>query len=283
MMTFRVSLLGTGNPRPLIERFGPSILVEVGDERLLFDCGRGATQRLFQLGIPLGDIQNVFLTHLHSDHVVGLPDLWLTGWIFGRRESLVVRGPAGTHPLTSHLEQAYAFDVDIRQRDEKLPARGAALEGEDFPPGLVYKGEGVTVTAFAVDHGPVRPAFGYRIDAAGRSVVLSGDTRASDAVVEAARGADLLVHEVAAATDAWKRESPIAAAVLAHHTSPEEAGEVFARAKPRLALYSHIVLLGGVTADDLVSRTRRAYGGPVEVGEDLLAVDVGDRLHVRRP
>ena len=282
-MTLRVTLLGTGNPRPLLERFGPSLLVEVGGQRLLFDSGRGATQRLFQLGVPLAEVRDVFLTHLHSDHVVGLPDLWLTGWIFGRREALHVRGPAGTREMTSHLREAFAFDVDIRQRDEKLPARGAALEGEDFPPGLVYKGEGVTVTAFAVDHGPVRPALGYRIDAAGRSVVLSGDTRASDAVVEAARGADLLVHEVAAATDAWQRESPIAAAVLAHHTSPEEAGEVFARAKPRLALYSHIVLLGGVTADDLVSRTRRAYGGPVEVGEDLLAVDVGDRLHVRRP
>jgi len=279
----RVTLLGTGNPRPLLDRFGPSLLVEAGEERLLFDVGRGATQRLFAGGVPLADVRDVFLTHLHSDHVVGLPDLWLTGWIFQRAGALRVRGPTGTRDLVTHLEKAFAFDRQARQADERLPSEGAVIWGEDVAPGVVHHGVGATVTAFEVDHGPVRPAFGYRIDCEGRSVVLSGDTRPSENLVAHATGADLLIHEVAAMTEQHILSSGIAPRVLAHHTSPEEAGEIFSRVKPRLAVYSHIVLLGGLTADDLVTRTRRTYSGPLEVGRDGMAITVGDSVTVLPP
>src|SRR5208282_1056238 len=113
--TFRVTLLGTGNPRPAMSRFGPSILVEAADQKLLFDCGRGVTQRLYQLKIPFNDVDVLFLTHLHSDHTVGIPDLWLTGWVMGRKVPLQVWGPAGTREMMSHLQHAYAFDVHMRR------------------------------------------------------------------------------------------------------------------------------------------------------------------------
>ena len=119
-----VTLLGTGYPRPVIERFGPSILVEAGKEKLLFDCGRGATQRLYQLKVPFSEVTALFLTHLHSDHIVGIPDFYLTGWIFGRKTPFRVWGPAGTTEMMSHVEQAYQFDIHVRRDvDEKLPAR----------------------------------------------------------------------------------------------------------------------------------------------------------------
>jgi ribonuclease Z len=111
----KVTLLGTGSPRPVMERFGPGILVEAGQEKLLFDCGRGATQRIYQLKVPFAEVTALFLTHLHSDHIVGIPDFYLTGWIFGRRTPLRVWGPAGTTEMMSHLEQAYQFDIHIRR------------------------------------------------------------------------------------------------------------------------------------------------------------------------
>jgi ribonuclease Z len=162
-----VTLLGTGNPRPSPDRFGPSILVEAGAERLLVDAGRGCAMRLFEAGSArlLSGVTAVLLTHLHSDHVVGLPDLWLTGWIFGRDAPLEMYGPAGTGQLAAGLRQAYAFDVRMRRDvDERLPAAGADPTARDVEPGVVLDRGGVRVTAFAVDHRPVAPAYGYRVD-----------------------------------------------------------------------------------------------------------------------
>jgi ribonuclease Z len=280
----RVVLLGTGSPRPRMDRFGPSILVAAGPERLVFDVGRGAAQRLHQLEVPFAAVSGVFLTHLHSDHVVGLPDLWLTGWLLGNRAApLEVWGPAGTAAMAAHLEAAFAFDTDIRVRDDRLPAAGGHLRAHDVGEGVVLVRNGVTVTAFAVDHGPVRPALGYRIDYAGRSVVLSGDTRASPNLVRHAAGADLLIHEVAAATAEDLRTVAHTRTVVGHHTTPEQAGEVFRAVAPKLAVYSHLVLFSGLTPADLIPLTRARYAGPLVVGADLMAFRIGDSVTVEPP
>jgi ribonuclease Z len=283
----RVTLLGTGVPTPVMERFGPSTLVEAGAEKLVFDAGRGVLQRLFQLKIPLKEVRALFLTHLHSDHVVGIPDLWLTGWLVGRPEvPLRVWGPMGTKTLMSHLEQAYQFDIRIRLYDDRPPPQGVVVLAEEITEGVVYEHNGVKVTAFEVDHSPIKPAFGYRIDYGGRSVVLSGDTRFSENLIRFAQGVDVLVHEVIAAELQRSRASDPERAerVIAHHTTPEQAGEVFTRVKPKLAVYSHI---GPVTAtaNELIPPTRKTYSGPLEVGEDLMVIDIGDTVTVapRRP
>ncbi len=289
---FRVTLLGTGVPIPSPHRFGPSTLVEAGDQKLLIDAGRGAAIRLYQLDVPLGRIDALLLTHYHSDHTSGIPDVWLTGWLqshFGTRTSpFRVIGPVGARTLMCNLEQAYALDIKIRIADEKLPPEGIAVEVEEFDQdGAVYEKNGVTVIAFEVDHGDaIKPAYGYRIEYGGRSAVISGDTRYNRNVVKYAAGADLLVHEVVAARPELMAEAYIQR-IVAHHTTPREAGLVFSQAKPKLAAYTHLVLLASekippVTVGDIVAETRATYGGALEVGEDLMSFEIGDVVTVRR-
>src|SRR5262249_12811581 len=187
-----------------------------------------------------------------------------------------------------HLEAAFMPDIRIRMADEKLPRDGARFDAKDITPGVVYEQNGVKVTAFEVDHGDlIKPAYGYRVDYHGHAVVPSGDPRFSQNVITAATGADLLIHEVAMAkpevaqTEAAKR-------ILAHHTSPQEAGRVFATAKPRLAVYAHISAAGGSgptapTPADIVNATRETYSEPLAFGEDLMTITTGDAVPVERP
>ena len=187
--------------------------------------------------------------------------------------------------MMSHLTEAFSFDIHIRRdADEKLPAEGVVIASKDVEQGVVYENGGVKVTAFTVDHGVVKPALGYRIDFAGRSVVLSGDTRPSENLVKFAQGADVLVHEVidpiAFRESAPFRDPERQAKVINHHTTAEQAGTLFTRVHPRLAVYSHIV--PGNT-QNLSPQTRKTYQGPLEVGEDLMRIEIGEKVLVHRP
>jgi ribonuclease Z len=262
--TLKVTLLGSGSPTPVPDRFGPSVLLEVGGEKLLFDVGRGASMRLWQSGVPLRDVSAVFFTHLHSDHVSGFPDLWLTSlvrnkWFGERTEGIRVFGPAGTKAMMTHLAQAYEADI----RGRRIPPSAAQIVAADIRQGTVYERNAVEVTAFDVDHGAL--ALGYRIDWAGHSVVLSGDTRVTENLVRFAKGTDVLFHEVAAGRPELLERSDVARRIISHHTTPDEAAGVFARVKPRLAVYMHIVLLATdsdispPTIADIESASRTGY------------------------
>jgi ribonuclease Z len=281
----RITMLGTGVPTPAMERFGPSTLVEAGGEALLFDAGRGALQRLFQLKPPISEVRRIFLTHLHSDHIVGLPDVWLTGWLNGRpKEPLRIWGPRGTKEMMAHLDKAFQFDIRIRLYDDQPLPEGVVVLAEDIEKGVVYENNGVKVTAFEVDHFPIVPSLGYRIDYNEHSAVLSGDTRFYEPLISQAQGTDVLVHEVLVA-DMLRGASPdnneFMERVIAHHTTPEQAGEVFTRVQPKLAVYTHIIPVNA-TAEDVIPPTRKTYAGPLEVGEDLMVIDIGDDVTVSR-
>ncbi|MGX4803295.1 MBL fold metallo-hydrolase [Bradyrhizobium guangdongense] len=289
---FRVTLLGTGVPIPRPDRFGPSTLIQAGDHTLLIDAGRGATMRLFQLGVSIGKVDALLLTHFHSDHTVGIPDLWLTGWLSSyfanRRRPFNVIGPVGTARLMHHLEAAYAQDIDIRIEDEKLVREHAAIAVKEFTrDGIVYEAGDLRVIAFAVDHGKaIKPAYGYRIEYQSRVAVISGDTRYNANVVRYGAGADLLVHEVAMARHELLDEVVIQR-ILNHHTSPQEAGRVFTETKPKLAAFTHLVLLASESVpapsiDDLIAATRETYSGPLVVGEDLSNFEIGETVSVGR-
>ena len=187
--------------------------------------------------------------------------------------------------MMTHLAQAYEFDIHIRRDvDEKLPGAAVTVVAHDIGEGVVYENNGVKVTAFTVDHGVVKPALGYRVDFAGHAVVLSGDTRYSENLVRFSQGADVLVHEVID-PEAFRAHALFLSAgqmtnVIAHHTTPEQAGTVFTQVKPRLAVYSHIV---PSDAPNVLRLTRTTYSGPLEMGEDLMVIEIGEKVEVHRP
>jgi len=289
--TMSVTLLGTGVPTPAVDRFQAATLIEAGDRKLLIDAGRGVSIRLWQLGIPQREIDAVFLTHFHSDHINGLGDLWATGWLpsqYGQRRSpLRLVGPTGTREIAAGIEQTYARDVAIRSVDQHLPLEGAAFDVDEFDSGgVVYDEGGVRVTAFEVNHGElIKPAYGYRVDYEGRSVLISGDTRYDERVIAAGEGVDLLIHEVISTDDRVFEQAPRMLDVRDHHTLPDQVGTIFSRVHPKLAVYSHIVMLSlpGIPEpplSDLIERTRVTYKGPLIVGEDLMRFEIGDDVQV---
>lgn len=287
----RVTLLGTGSPVPSEHRFGMSTLVQAGEHNLVFDAGRGAAIRLTQAGVQLGDIDGVFITHYHSDHVNGLSDLWMTGYVpaFGGREgSFDVYGPTGVEDLVAGLEQAHADDINVRVADGELERETTAISAHEFTEeGIVFEEDGIVVTTFEVQHDPnnaIEPAMGYRVDYAGKSVLVSGDTIPHENVIEYGTGVDILIHEVAEFEDTSALPE-----VYSHHTNPREAGEIFEETAPRMAVYSHIVNgtsaeAPGVSAEELERRTRETYEGPLTVGEDLMSFTVTeDDLDIYEP
>jgi ribonuclease Z len=279
--TFRVTLLGSGAPNPSLDRFGPSTLIEAGDQKLLIDVGRGATTRLYQLHVPLSKIDVVFFTHYHSDHTIGMPDLLLTGWLVPafRTQPMHVIGPIGAKALMDGLASAYVGEIKGREQEQHLPPLGVAANVEEFvQDGIVYQHGGVRVTAFAVEHG-IKPAVGYRIDYEGRSMILSGNTNFNENVIKNGAGADLVIHEVVVISPELLK-LPAFQTVLSIHTTPRQAGTVFARIHPKFAVYAHIARLGTPAAPpagiaDIVNETRQTYEGPLAVGEDLMTFDIG--------
>jgi ribonuclease Z len=289
---FRVTLLGTGVPTPRADRFGPSTLIEAGSRKLLIDAGRGTTIRLNQIGVPMGEIDALLLTHYHSDHTSGIPDLWLTGWLqshFARRTTpFHVIGPTGAQTLMSGLEMAYRRDIEIRIADEQLPPEGVAVIVDEFDQdGVVFDQGGVRVLAFEVDHGAaITPAYGYRVEYDGRVAVISGDTRYNENVIRYGEGADLLIHEVAIVRPELM-SVPFIQRIMAHHTTAREAGMVFSRTRPKLAAFTHLVFLASETVPpasiaDLIDETRQSYSGPLEVGEDLMSFLIESEISVER-
>ena len=280
----RVTLLGTaGGPPVRPGTAGIATLVDAGGERFLFDAGRGLMQRLVEAGYPMNAVTRVFLTHLHSDHIVDIPDLMLTPWSSPseRTSPLEVWGPEGTRRMMQHLEEAFAFDIEVRRdKDEKLSPEGIKVIARDITEGTVYDAGGVKVTAFLVDHGPVKPSYGFRVDYAGRSVAISGDTRPSDNLVSFCKGVDVLIHEAIDA-EALRKLVPserLFKAIVAHHTTAEQAADVFTRVKPHLAVFSHTPGTASI-----VERARRSYRGRVEMGRDLMVIDIGDEIRVNQP
>lgn len=284
----RVTLLGTGVPGTDTSRARAGLLVEAGSERMLFDCGQGVYQRLIQSGGSLADptdpntaVDKLFFSHLHSDHITDISSLYTLGWFTRLAAPLRVwgpgpgpNGPIGTSAMMPLLRLAFDADIDIRSTGFKnpkyrLPITGVLPIAKDISEGVVYSHNGVTVTAFLVDHQPVRPAYGYRIDYNGKSVVFSGDTRPSDNLVKFSTGVDMLIHEV------YGVPREVAPPLYEYHTSPEDAAGIFNATKPGLAVYTHLAISPGSSVEDVVNRTRAAgYTGPLQVGADLMRIDV---------
>ena len=270
-----VVLLGTGTPNAEPERSGPAVAVVVNGVSYLVDAGPGIVRRATAAAargvtaLEPPNLDRVFLTHLHSDHTVGLPDLILTPWVLERARPLEVFGPAGTDQMVAHVLAAY--DADIRRRLDGLQPQnetGWRAIPRVVTPGVVYVDSNVTVTAIPVPHEDWPEAFAYRFQTADRVIVISGDTRATDAIVAACNGCDVLVHEVYADAGFARRSADWQRYHAHAHTSATALGTLAARARPRLLVLYH-QLLWGATPDELLAEVRRGFDGAVVFGNDL--------------
>ncbi len=270
---FEAILLGTGYPRPDAEHAGPSTAIVAGDAWFVVDAGRGVTMRIAATDLKYENLAAVFLTHFHSDHTAGLPDLFETSWQFGRKSRpLELYGPRGVARLAHAMLEFFHDDIHYR-RDllEKHPAAGATIMTHVVREGVVYDHGGVRVTAFAVDHRPVEPAFGYRFDCGGKSIVVSGDTRPTPNLVKFAKGADVLILEAYLPEHFLRVDTPeVAARLMRYHTSAEEAGEIAAQAGVKTLVLTHLVPAGA--EETFRTRAAKAFGGTIIVGRDLLQV-----------
>jgi ribonuclease BN (tRNA processing enzyme) len=270
-----VVILGTGNPNPDPDRSGPAVAVVVNGTAYLVDAGAGVMRRAEQAhhagvsALAPDKIGIVFLTHLHSDHTIGLPDVIHTGWVMGREAPLKVFGPKGTRDMTLHLQEAWRLDVRIRS-DGLQPhtANGWQVESRDVWEGVVYQDSNVTVTAFPVPHTNWVEALGYKFVTRDRTIVISGDTRPSDAVVDACNGCDVLVHEVYSAEKFLDQEPEWRAYHADSHTSTTALAELATRARPKLLVLYH-QLYWGAADQDLLREVRKGYAGAVVSARDL--------------
>ena len=275
----RVILLGTGTPIPDPTASGPAVAVVVNGQAYLFDAGTGVVRQAQAAAQKFGidalravNLTRLFITHLHSDHTLGYPDLMLTPWVVGRKQPLEVYGPMGTTAMTDHIRQAYAADIKIRTEGlEHLNPRALTINVHEIAePGQVYRDPNIEIRAIAVHHGSWPQAFGYAMDAQGRSIVISGDTTPTAAIAEACHGCDVLVHEVYSAD--WAKTVFGQNGASYHrefHTSTDELAELATKAKPKLLVLYHQLYFGPHDRVDLEKEIRRNYSGNVVSGRDL--------------
>lgn len=271
-------LLGTGTPNADPSRAGPALAISVGGQSYIVDFGPGIVRQAAALSSNRGgpfeslnpkNLKVAFLTHLHSDHTTGYPDLILTPWVLERSEPLKVFGPIGIKNMTSKILEAYKADIDYRI-DGLEPANenGWKVEAAVVNEGLVYEDELIEVIAFKVNHGSWKNAYGYKFITEDKTIVISGDTAPSEKLVEMSDGVDILVHEVYSQSGFNRRNEVWQKYHASHHTSTIELAEIANKAKPKLLVLTHI-LFWGSTEEEILKEIQSTYSGEVSIGEDL--------------
>jgi ribonuclease BN (tRNA processing enzyme) len=282
--TTRIVMLGTGTPRPDPSRFGPATAIVVNDTPYLIDFGTGVIRRataayekgLTALGFAGVNIKTAFLTHMHSDHTLGYPDLIFTPWLMGRREPLDVYGPAGIKAMTENIFKAWQVDIEGRTNGglNQHNATGYQVNAHEIEPGRIYQDSNVVVTAFSVEHEEMADSFGFRFESADRTIVLSGDTRPTHALIDHSNGCDVLIHEAYSMAQALNTSRPTLEFRRRHHTSSIELAEIANIIKPRLLVTYHRSTsaegpLQSGKKDILVQEIHRTYKGRVVAAQDL--------------
>jgi ribonuclease BN (tRNA processing enzyme) len=267
-----VILLGTGTPNPEPEHSGPSVAIVSAGNVYVVDSGAGVVRRAAQAGIGMEQLTRAFITHLHSDHTIGLPDLIFTPAVTGRREAFELYGPPGTREMTKHVMRAWRQDMHVRLHDLEPAVKEAyVVHAHDVKPGEIYRDAAVRVTAIPVSHGAWKHAYAYRFDAPDKSIVISGDTTPSESLVAAAKGCDILVHEFYT-QKGWEQRTPDWQKYhAAYHTSAPDLGKLAARVKPKkLVLYHEFPM--GEPPDQAIREIRLFFDGEAIYGADLQVI-----------
>jgi ribonuclease BN (tRNA processing enzyme) len=270
-----VVVLGSGNPNADPERSGPAVAVIVNGQAYLVDCGPGVVRRAAAAsrqnvpGLAPKDLRTVFFTHLHSDHTLGYPDLIFSPWVLGRSDHLAAYGPKGLAEMTKNILAAWKKDIEVRTQGlEHANSTGYLVDVHEIQPGVIFKDENVTVTAFLVKHGSWDEAFGYRFQTPDRTFVISGDTAPADAVAQACNGCDVLLHEAYATDPQPPLSADWQAYFKAFHTSTPELAALATRAKPKLLVLYH-QMFHGVSESEMLHQVREHYSGVVVSAHDL--------------
>ncbi len=274
----KVILLGTGNPNPDPNHQGPSILVMVGDTPYVVDFGAGLIRQAAALTSKYGgnlhelkikNLKTAFLTHLHSDHTIGYPDLILTPWVMGRDKPLEVYGPKGTQELTEHILKAYRDDIHYRVYGlEPTNDLGWQVNVHEIEQGLIYQDDNVQAEAFPVKHGTWPNAYGLRFTTSERVIVISGDTAPCENIIKYGQDADMLFHEVYYKKAFDQKDELWQKYHADHHTSTQELAEIANQIKPKLLVLYHTLFWGG-TEEEILAEIADVYSGEVLIGKDL--------------
>ena len=281
-----IVLLGTGCPQCDPDRRGPATLAIGGGARILIDCGSGVTQRLVEAGTNGAAIDALFLTHLHSDHLVDFYQLVISSWHQGRDRPHRVFGPPGTRDFVDGTMALWAAERAQRVAHEKRPSTEAfKIETTELVAGDVIAIGGAAVRVVPVAHQPVKYAFGFVIEADGQKAAFSGDTAYCPELIAAAKGADVLVHECFLHAEMkpvpGMRSAATIDAVRSYHTTPEDVGRVAQEADVACLLLNHFVPVR-FDRNAALDAVRQAYKGPVVVGEDLMRYDIATRRLAHR-
>jgi len=265
----RVILLGTGTPNPEPDHSGPSVAIVSGDRVYIVDAGPGLVRRAVEAGLTMRQLTRAFITHLHSDHTAGYPDLIFTSAVTGRLEPLEVYGPPGLRAMTSHIMSAWKEDMDVRLHGgEPAVPRAYIVHAHDVKPGEIYRDSTVRVIAIAVPHGAWKYAYGYRFEAKDKTIVISGDTTYSTSLIEAAKGCDILIHEVYSKAGWSKRTPDWQKYHAASHTSGPDVGRVAAQVLPKKLVLYHLLPMGE-KPEEVVDEVRQQFDGEIIYGKDL--------------
>ena len=277
----KVTILGSGTPRVNIDRFSQSILVEHKNDKFLFDAGRGALLRLNQSRILPNEIENIFFTHLHSDHILGFSDILMTGWVYHRQKPLNIFGPPGTINFVDSTIKSFEEDIKVRSLPpESLNVENLKSNIEIIYDDFIYKKNGLIIETFAVKHEPFTYAFGFKIFNSKYCMVISGDTTYSEQVIEKSKNCDLLIHEIAHASEHTLEKYPKAKGVISYHTDASQVSKIVNTVKPRLTILNHVLSLDGSSDEQILNEIKKNTKHKVLIAKDLMTIDLKDEIYI---
>ena len=277
----KVTILGSGTPRVNIDRFSQSILIEHKNDKFLFDAGRGALLRLNQSRILPNEIENIFFTHLHSDHILGFSDILMTGWVYHRQKPLNIFGPPGTINFVNSIIKSFEEDIKVRSLPpESLNVENLRSNIEIIYDDFTYNKNGLTIETFAVKHEPFTYAFGFKIFNSKYCMVISGDTTYSEQVIEKTKNCDLLIHEIAHASEHTLEKYPKAKGVISYHTDASQVSKIINTVKPRLTILNHVLSLDGSSDEQILNEIKKNTKHKVLIAKDLMTIDLKDEIYI---
>lgn len=269
------TFLGTGTPRPDINKLGPSILVKYKSEEILLDVGRGTTLRLAQVGSNFNNINNIYISHLHFDHLVGLPDLWLTSNLWQKKTNTNVFGPKGIQEFCHNVKNSYKEDLGYRYSNQDV----SQINCHNFENNNLLSDRLIKVQSFKNSHGHIEESYGLTVQVDSKTIVYSGDTSYSENVIKSCKRCDILIHEVISVSDRLYNRNKKLQDVIDTHTSVKQLIKVLNSTNPKLTILSH-ALLFDVTEEQVINEIKEGYSGDVLFAYDLLSVDVGKEINI---